>query len=62
MREHERLQAVLFRSNREPSNDGTADSADESRCAAAADPGGRAHSDKNRNALSDSVIDHIARR
>ena len=37
------------------SNDGTADSADESRCATAADPGGCAHSDKNRNAPSDSV-------
>ena len=37
------------------SNDGTADSADGSRCATAADPGGCAHSDKNRNAPSDSV-------
>src|SRR4051794_19352532 len=35
------------------SNEVTADSADGSLCAAAADPGGAAHSDKNRNALSD---------
>ncbi len=42
------------------SNDGTVDSADESRCATAADPGGCAHSDKNRNAPSDSVaIYHV---
>ena len=43
------------------SNDGTVASADGSRCATAADPGCCAHSDKNRNAPSDSVaIDHVA--
>ncbi len=43
------------------SNEGTVASAEGSRCATDADPGGCAHSDKNRNAPSDSVaIDHVA--
>ena len=42
------------------SNDETFDKADESCCATAADPGRCAHSDKNRNAPSDSVaICHV---
>ena len=50
-----RLHAVLFRSDRELVEDGTEDNAAGTRCTTAADPGGGAQSDRNRNVPSDSV-------